>query len=299
MKKNIAITLILTLLLSSAIISPNIKKSKALSSTTKLTMISGEKKEITPLIESNPFKSAKSSNKKIVSVKKTANLVTITAKKKGKATITIKPKVGSSIIYIITVKKRNFTWKAFTPNNVKEDKTGKYNSNVMFEISNKTGVYVKEASVKYKVYGTSGKIIASGTATVEDLVPSTQVHFFAATTLSDEKIKSAKVTKITLLKRDDTMLFKYTNRNKSITVSEKEKAVGSITFNLINSLNESVNGVADVVYYKDTSCKKPIGLSSLSLYSNASSSNTISTNTIAGYKAYKVFKRTYTSKYAG
>ena len=112
-----------------------------------------------------------------------------------------------------------------------------------------------------------------------------------------EKIKSAKITKITPLNREHTINYKYLNKSSSMDITEVSKDDYSITLKLNNKLSESITGVADVVFYADDAAKQPIGMNPINLYTNSGSTNTLSVAPIKGYKTYKIFKRAYVVRY--
>ena len=161
MKKTISIILSMSLALAMFFIMP-ISVSKAFTVTKRITLMAGESYKVEQTVEGNTFKAAKSSKKSIAVVKRTDDLVTITAKKKGKATITIKTKNKTTYKYVVSVKKKDIRWTASTPHNVLDETTNRYNSSIMFEIVNKTGIYASAAKVEYIVYGTSGKELFKG-----------------------------------------------------------------------------------------------------------------------------------------
>lgn len=268
------------------------KKAEA-ASTVKITLIAGEKYTITPIIETNTFKSVKTSKKKVATVKKTKSLVTITAKKAGKSTITVKSK-SSTTKYIVTVKAKRFDSKAYTPSNTYNELGKCYSSSVLLEVTNKTGVYLSGVQVSYAIYGTSGKKLTTGSKQLEELVPGAKLHIFYKSDNFTEAIKTAKVTKVTLMERDYKL--KYTDRSSKVTVSEASMDAYILKLNIANSLSIPVNGKADVVFFSDTACKRPIGLSTISIYTNADSTGVFPLSVVDGTKAYKVYKRAWTSK---
>lgn len=295
MKKKISEFLSLVLVLS-LFAFPAPKASKAFTSKKKITLIESETIKIEKLVDGNGFTYAKSSNKKIVSVKKTYDLVTLTARKKGKATITIKTKNKTTYKYTVTVKKKDITWKAFKPNNTLEETTNRYRGNVLFELQNKIGLYATAAKVEFKVFGVSGAVLFDGSQEVLDILPNAKIHVYASAMNLTEKVASAKITNITLLNRENTMDYKYIDKTNSISVEEMVKDDYGIRFRLKNTLNEPINGTADVIFYGDDAATQPIGMNTINLYTIADGTNNVSVAPPSGCKTYKVFKRAYISK---
>ncbi len=268
--------------------------------TLKKNLYVGEKFILKPVVASNTFKSVKTSNKKVVTVKKNSKKkITITAKKKGKATITVKTKQNITYKYKITVIKKSTEWKAFTPYNLLDSDTNLYSSYVMFEIKNTSGVFANSCEAYYSLYSASGDVISTGSYIPENLPSGKSVHFFAAASSLKEKVKKGVITKLKLIQDENASKYKYTDRSSAVKITEISMDDYSIKLNIKNTLSEAVQGVGEVVYYRDKDYKYPIGMSTINLYTNANGSNTVSVAPIPGMVNYKIFKRAYTSKYVG
>ena len=80
------------------------KPSKAFTVKKKITLIVGESFDISEQPVGNTFKSIASSNKRVAVVKKTDDLVTITAKKNGESVVTLKTKDKTTYKFTVIVK---------------------------------------------------------------------------------------------------------------------------------------------------------------------------------------------------
>ena len=296
MKKALSLVLSFALVLGLSIGFTS-KPSEAFMSKKKITLIAGETYKIEPSTANNIFTYAKSSAKKVATVKKTKRSITITAKKKGKTTVTIKTKEKVNYKYIVTVVKKNITWKAMTPYNTISETTGLNDSSVMFEIVNKIGFFIPTVKIDFEVYGASGALLFNGTQQIEEVLPNKKLHMVASALNLNEPVKTAKITRIEFIDRFKTMGYKYLDKSDSITITETARDGDNITLYLKNDLSEPIQGVADIVFYADAAAQKPISYSKISLYTNAKGTNYLTIPPAKGYQTYKIFKRAYIIKY--
>ncbi len=265
----------------------------------KKTLFKGEKLTFNSPTKTNSIKSAKSSNKKVATVKKHKYKVLITAKKKGTATITIKTKFKITYKYKITVKNKAYTCTAYNPYNIKNEDNNLYEGRVLFGIKNTSGIYASSADISYTMYGVSGQVVGNGTYNLKVLVPGATSHFIGSASSLSEKVKYGKITKVKYNYDNFSTGYTYTLQNKNVEIKENNKENNKVQFNIKNNMNQPVLGECDVIFYSDGDKKNPIDLATFSLATGSQASNVISVLAPEKYSTYSLVKRAYTYKYNG
>ena len=204
------------------------------------TILKGEKIQIT--IFGTNVRSASSSKKSVLGVKKTgSNKVNVTAKKAGKATVTVRGTNGASKSYHFTVKNPKYAWAV----------EGVYMENnsykVTYSVTNKSGVYLSSAKFKYHLFDANGVEIKSDEIIIFRLLPGAKCYYTVSHYMGDgNTLGNATLTSDTY---SHEFHYKYTNVSKKIKVNKVEQNGQNLNFTIKNSTKNSVDGVIDVVFY--------------------------------------------------
>ncbi len=148
-----------------------IPASKAQAETQKAsyTLYAGQKSFYMNYHNYETLKSAKSSNSDIVTAKKDSQYdrMNLSAKKVGKATVTIKTSLGNTVYLTVKVVKPGLSAKIV---NVSED-------NVIVKVSNSSNLTYELAYVQYKLKNSDGSEVKASTTSVSNIVPKSSSYF--------------------------------------------------------------------------------------------------------------------------
>ncbi|MCR4605061.1 MAG: hypothetical protein K5639_03585 [Eubacterium sp.] len=292
-KRLLSLVLVLAVAMSVAVIAPK-KDALAAAKTKKITLIKGDKIElgVTNWMVLQKIKSASTSKKSVVSIKKKSKKVVATAKKAGKATVTIRTKSGITMKWKITVKKNKVSGKVLK--NVITQGTSGYNSNIVFEVVNKTGVYLPSLDVKYTIKGQLGTTLESKTVTLSKAVSGKKMHFMVNLYNQPEPPASFKLSYKGGKRNID---YKYTNQSSKVSVKQTSTSGKTIYFSMKNKTSKTVSGIVDVVFYDASG--NAVWFSNMSLYMGSKETKTSSVYSSADFASYKVFTRACSEKYVG
>lgn len=277
---NIALVLAAIMLLNTGGVSTVQAKTK----TSKIVVLKGEKLKHT-YIGLGTIKKVKSSNKKIVSVKKSNGGITMTAKKAGKATITT---TGSKNKYVhnVIVKKRDFdiSSKRLT------------DSDALVTFKNNTPVYLDNVSIKATFKNAQGEMLTTKTAYAYEIAPNESVNDAVFLPISDyEDIDFSKTEYEVSHYRSATATYKKYKKvtfteNKTddnhISVKAKTKYSGKGYINIAYEVNfyDENNNLIDVICYS----------ASLSKYNKSKTTEIYMPDNVVSYKITKrILLKTY------
>ena len=248
---------------------------QAATKTEKMTLYKGE---IVKNYVYGTLKSVSSSKKAVATVKKDSGNAVITAKKPGKATISIK--------YAVTVKKLDVTATL----------SDMGNGNMLLTVKNNTKQTFTYVSVDYVIKNDQGETVKTDTKLVDDVVAGKTVYDYVYYDsyhyTVDETLCSAKV-----VGDDRSLTAKYKNVTSSIktTIDEDTSAADTIKLT-IKSKNTQKKEAAYVDHYVliYNSMDQVIGLKTVSFYLKAgkldTNSTSIDTSKYSYYKDYAYHK---------
>lgn len=255
---------------------------QAATKTEKMTLYKGE---IVKNYVYGTLKSVSSSKKAVATVKKDSGNAVITAKKPGKATISIKTNRGT-FKYAVTVKKLDVTATL----------SDMGNGNMLLTVKNNTKQTFTYVSVDYVIKNDQGETIKTDTKLVDDVVAGKtvydSVYYDSYHYTIDETLCSAKV-----VGDDRSLIAKYKNVTSSIktTIDEDTSAADTIKLT-IKSKNTQKKEAAYVDHYVliYNSMDQVIGLKTVSFYLKAgkldTNSTSIDTSKYSSYKDYAYHK---------
>ena len=255
---------------------------QAATKTEKMTLYKGE---IVKNYVYGTLKSVSSSKKAVATVKKDSGNAVITAKKPGKATISIKTNRGT-FKYAVTVKKLDVTATL----------SDMGNGNMLLTVKNNTKQTFTYVSVDYVIKNDQGETIKTDTKLVDDVVAGKTVYDYVYYDsyhyTIDETLCSAKV-----VGDDRSLIAKYKNVTSSIktTIDEDTSAADTIKLT-IKSKNTQKKEAAYVDHYVFiyNSMDQVIGLKTVSFYLKAgkldTNSTSIDTSKYSSYKDYAYHK---------
>ena len=255
---------------------------QAATKTEKMTLYKGE---IVKNYVYGTLKSVSSSKKAVATVKKDSGNAVITAKKPGKATISIKTNRGT-FKYAVTVKKLDVTATL----------SDMGNGNMLLTVKNNTKQTFTYVSVDYVIKNDQGETIKTDTKLVDDVVAGKTVYDYVYYDsyhyTIDETLCSAKV-----VGDDRSLIAKYKNVTSSIktTIDEDTSAADTIKLT-IKSKNTQKKEAAYVDHYVliYNSMDQVIGLKTVSFYLKAgkldTNSTSIDTSKYSSYKDYAYHK---------
>ncbi|MCR4715789.1 MAG: hypothetical protein K5656_01280 [Lachnospiraceae bacterium] len=165
-----------------------------------VTMFKGEKLSVYTI--GGSIKSVKSSKKKVCSVKKKGSDAIFTAKKAGKATITIKTTRGS-LVYTVTVKKNPF----------KVTYSGIANGNVMVTVQNKSKTGFDSINVSLTYCDSTGSPVTEKTAYVNYVGPKQKAY--TQSYVYDNSIDLSK-TVVNVSSWSRNLDYTYSNYSKKV-----------------------------------------------------------------------------------
>lgn len=271
----LAVAMIVTIL-------PQVATTQAATKTEKMTLYKGE---IVKNYVYGTLKSVSSSKKAVATVKKDSGNAVITAKKPGKATISIKTNRGT-FKYAVTVKKLDVTATL----------SDMGNGNMLLTVKNNTKQTFTYVSVDYVIKNDQGETIKTDTKLVDDVVAGKTVYDYVYYDsyhyTIDETLCSAKV-----VGDDRSLIAKYKNVTSSIktTIDEDTSAADTIKLT-IKSKNTQKKEAAYVDHYVliYNSMDQVIGLKTVSFYLKAgkldTNSTSIDTSKYSSYKDYAYHK---------
>lgn len=255
---------------------------QAATKTEKMTLYKGE---IVKNYVYGTLKSVSSSKKAVATVKKDSGNAVITAKKPGKATISIKTNRGT-FKYAVTVKKLDVTATL----------SDMGNGNMLLTVKNNTKQTFTYVSVDYVIKNDQGETVKTDTKLVDDVVAGKTVYDYVYYDsyhyTVDETLCSAKV-----VGDDRSLTAKYKNVASSIktTIDEDTSAADTIKLT-IKSKNTQKKEAAYVDHYVliYNSMDQVIGLKTVSFYLKAgkldTNSTSIDTSKYSYYKDYAYHK---------
>ncbi len=255
---------------------------QAATKTEKMTLYKGE---IVKNYVYGTLKSVSSSKKAVATVKKDSGNAVITAKKPGKATISIKTNRGT-FKYAVTVKKLDVTATL----------SDMGNGNMLLTVKNNTKQTFTYVSVDYVIKNDQGETVKTDTKLVDDVVAGKTVYDYVYYDsyhyTVDETLCSAKV-----VGDDRSLIAKYKNVTSSIktTIDEDTSAADTIKLT-IKSKNTQKKEAAYVDHYVliYNSMDQVIGLKTVSFYLKAgkldTNSTSIDTSKYSSYKDYAYHK---------
>jgi hypothetical protein len=290
-KKLVSMCLALVMLIAMV---PVVNVTNVQAATKKLTMYVGEAFE--GHLYGYTITSVKSSNKKVVKAAKASDRTyayTMTAKKAGSATLTVKYKSGSkkyTNTVKVTVKKADIKITAQTLD-------GGY---VLFKIKNNTSQSFEKIAFTYTIKDTSGSTIASSTETANYIVSKDTAYDTVYVGRDLDIDASASTFKLTGLTHDPDYTYKKAGADDVVaTVKDEEASSSSISFKITtkNKLSKSINGYNYVLSYDADG--NIIALDKYSLYMSSKETKTasayvsVSEYTHPNYDHYEVVTKAY------
>ncbi len=279
-------TMVLVMALVAGIFGAKAPDASARTTTKSVTLLKGEKYVVSAFL--GKITSVKSSKKSVMAVKKNSSLkATCTAKKAGKATVTVRMTGGTVYRYKFTVKALKLQIKLHSVNYT----TGSVNttSNIALEIVNKSGVYIPTATYKLRLYDQAGSELETKEHSVSDLVPGAKIYKMI--TYYGNPVGNIKlIGKVKGTRYSDRKYYNYSKKVKVTT----SKSGSTIQVKMKNKTKKTVNGEADVVFYNDNG--EIIYIRSCSFYLKSKESTTTNVTLYSDIQnaKYKIFKRAYT-----
>lgn len=279
MKKLLCACLALAMLIT---VIPPVTATQAATKTEKMTLYKGEAVNVYPL---GTLKSVSSNKKAVASVKKDGNKAVITAKKAGKATISLKTNRGT-LKYAVTVKKLDITATL----------SDMGNGYMLLKVKNNTKQTFTYVNIDYTIKNDQGETIKTDTRMVSSVVAGKTVYDYvyydSYNYTVDETLCSAKAVSDTR-----SLDAKYKNVASSIKTSIDEDTSTEDTIKLtFKSKNTQKKNTAYVEHYVliYNSMDQVIGLKTVSFYLKAGKLDTgntkIDTSRYSYYKDYAYYK---------
>ena len=241
--------------------------------TKKITMYAGE--AFYTYVSGQEVKSVSSSNKSIVKASKDSDYkrqVNLTAKKAGKATITIKVKGYDNKTvtykYAITVKKLSFDTSFVSA-------AGGY---VCVGVKNKTAQTFDKVVIQYTFKDANGEVVAQNTNTVSRVLTkkTAYTNIYVGSSNMELIDLSQSSVKVTAVAHEPD--YSYKDVSTKITVTPKDEVVNdrSVTFNITskNTTNQYIMGYDYVMIYDEAGTL--IGVEDYSLYLDKKETKTYS-----------------------
>lgn len=269
---------------------------QAATKTDKLTLYKGEAYEISLLL--GKLKSVSSSKKSVAPVKKVDGKAVITAKKVGKATVTLKTNRGN-YKYVVTVKKFDITAKI----------SDMGNGTMLLTIKNNTKQTFTNIDVDYKIVDDQGTTRKTDTKAVSDVVAGKTVYetvsYESYNYAVDETKCTAKASVYSGFGGGRSASYKYKNVGSSIktTVDEDTSEADTVKLTIKSKStvkNDSANVTNYVLIYN--SMDQIIGMRKVPFYLRAGKLDTydlkIDTKYVyKDYARYQVVTVAYSSTY--
>ncbi|MEE3467360.1 MAG: hypothetical protein VZQ83_02860 [Eubacterium sp.] len=274
-------TLVLVMALVFGIVGTAAPQAAARTETKKLTMIVGEKYGYKAII--GRFTSASTSKKSVVKVKKTSAAVTFTAKKAGKATVTARMTGGTVYRFVITVKKLKIQAKYSI--GVTQGYSN-ITSNIVFEFTNKTGVFLPSATFNVSLINAAGEVVKTEKILASDLVQGTKVYRWTSYYGADAIVNVKVAKKVDVSSHNPTA--KYLNMTKKVNVSVSDNG-SSYSVRFKNKTKKSVSAYACFVFYDENGNVMTTYQASAYLTSKGVYTYTLTKPT--GAASYKMYKR--------
>lgn len=255
---------------------------QAATKTEKMTLYKGEVVNVYPL---GTLKSVSSNKKAVASVKKDGSKAVITAKKVGKATISLKTNRGT-LKYAVTVKKLDITATL----------SDMGNGYMLLKVKNNTKQTFTYVDIDYTIKNDQGATIKTDTKSVSGVVAGKTVYDYvyydSYNYTVDETLCSAKAVADTR-----SLEAKYKNVTSSVKTSIDEDTSEEDTIKLtFKSKNTQKKDTAYVEHYVliYNSMDQVIGLKTVSFYLKAGKLDTgntkIDTSRYSYYKDYAYYK---------
>lgn len=277
-------TLVLVMALALGVVGAKAPDASARTTTKSVTLLKGEKYVCSAFI--GRITSASTSKKSVISLKKSSTKVTCTAKKAGKATVTVRMTGGTVYRYKFTVKNVKIQISCVSVHYT----TGSVNttSDVALEIINKSGVFIPYAKYKVALYDQAGAELETKEYTVSDLVPGAKIY--KVITYYGNPVGGARLVGKVSGSRYNTN--KYYNYSKKVKVSST-KSGATLQVRMKNTTKKNVSGSADVVFYGADGSIIYVRPCSFYLKSKESTSTNVSLFSDMENATYKIFTRAY------
>lgn len=239
-------------------------------------------------------KSVKSSNSAIVKAKKDSKSsykTNLTAKKAGKAVVTIKTKRGNTVKLSITVVKPNLSAEIVS---VSED-TGR----VIVKVTNKSKLTYENTRIQYTFKNTDGEEVETSSASAAAILPKSSTYAAISYNKSaynvDKDLSSVSVITKGGYAPDYSPNRKYSNGNSKLAVSEGDEEEGKIPVTFKNTSGSSLYGNVVYVFYNEEG--SIIDITSKYVYVKAKETDTSSLYTpYHGYDHYDKVVNVYSYK---
>lgn len=237
---------------------------------------------------------ASSSNSKVVKAakdKENNRHTNLTAKKAGKATVTIKTSYGTTKLKI-TVKKLNFTAKVLSV----------ANGYVTFSVKNNTAQTFDKLLVDYTFKDAQGEIVKQDSEVVHRSVAKKTAYesIYVGSSQGELLDPDACTVKVTAVEHDPSYVYKDVSSKVKATVKDEQDNGNNISFSITtkNTTNERVLGYNYILIYDAADAL--IGVDKMTLYLDKKATNTstngyISKYTYPTYDHYKIVTQAYYS----
>lgn len=257
--------------------------------TKNITLYVGEQIYFTDYRDVAKVSSSNSKVVKAVKDKENKKNTNLTAKKAGKATVTIKTSGGTTKLNI-TVKKLNFSVKALSV-------AGGY---VLLSVKNNTAQTFDKIALGYTFKDAQGQVVKQDSELVNRVIAKKTVYVSiyvgsSQAGLLDLASCSAKVTQVS---HEPSYVYKDVSSKVKASVKDEKDEGNKITFSVTtkNTTNQSVSGYNYIMIYDAGDAL--IGVEKRSFYldkkaANTSTSGYISKYTYPTYDHYKIVTQAY------
>lgn len=290
--------LFLILIVAFAAISPLQLRAATKGKVQNIEMYVGEAYEYTNYSKVKSIKNTKKSVVEISKRKDNDKYTEFTAKKAGKAKITVNTQSGT-VVFNLTVKAPKFEYKFYSIGS----------GEILAEVTNKNKAIFEDGKFKYTLKGADGTEYASDEVTVQTLMPNSKSYariYFNYNSFEPDMSKT-EMKLVSLLRSPNR---KYVNANKKLIIKdevksqEEDKVVVSI--NTKNNGKVTMNGYLHVIFYDPSGA--PIDVISRNIYLKEGAIDTndatcylkminYETKQRVLYDHYEIIKNAYTSEF--
>ncbi|MEE1007898.1 MAG: hypothetical protein UH963_01975 [Agathobacter sp.] len=263
---------------------------EAATTTKSYTFVKGEAWVYTIYSGSSKVKSYSSSNKSVVSVSKNKsnkNAVNLSAKKKGSATITVKMTNGAKTVLKLKVVNPAIEFKI----------VGKRDSYVTYKVKNKGSVSYSSLYFKYTLKNSKNSTVKSDYESVSYLGAgqSAYVDVYVGDTSGISTSKS--YAKIDNTQSRRYLEYKYSSATKYVSYKVSKASDGNFKVKFTNKSKNTVDAVADVVFYDANGKIVDVSTTSRYLTKKSTDTATLYVSSYVKYDHYKVYLRATSTKY--